>query len=129
MKYPDDNLVEKYFLLVLYPLHLYDPLSLVESHNPYYNFLLIADEGWMLYTDKLLKEYNGKLPVRGMHGYDSNGMNMHAIFYAYGPKFKSGFAIDTFELIHVYPILCELLGIKPYKDIDGNLEVLQSTLK
>ena len=98
-------------------------------HNPYYNFLLIADEGWMLYTQQLLKEYNGKLPVKGMHGYDSNSMNMHAIFYAYGPQFKSNMEIDTFELIHIYPMLCELLGIKPSADIDGTLEVLESTLK
>ncbi len=97
-------------------------------HNPYYNFLFIADEGWMLYTHDLLKEYNGKLPVKGMHGYDSNSMNMHAIFYAYGPQFKSNMLIDTFELIHIYPMLCELLGIKPYKDIDGKLKILQPIL-
>ena len=82
----------------------------------------------MLYTHDLLKEYNGKLPVKGMHGYDSNSMNMHAIFYAYGPQFKSNMLIDTFELIHIYPMLCELLGIKPYKDIDGKLKILQPIL-
>ena len=83
----------------------------------------------MLYTHKLLKEYNGKLPVKGMHGYDSDSMNMHAIFYAYGPQILNGIKIDTFELIHIYPMLCKLLGIRPYKDIDGNLEVLNSILK
>tara|TARA_B100000029_G_scaffold315475_1_gene307896 strand:+ start:1 stop:1194 length:1194 start_codon:yes stop_codon:yes gene_type:complete len=98
-------------------------------HNPFYDFLLIADEGWMMYSNKDIEKYNGKLPVKGMHGYDASSMNMHAIFYAYGPKFKSGFAIDTFELIHVYPILCELLGIKPYENIDGSLKVLQPILK
>ena len=98
-------------------------------HNPFYDFLLIADEGWMMYSNKDIGKYNGKLPVKGMHGYDASSMNMHAIFYAYGPKFKSGFAIDTFELIHVYPILCELLGIKPYENIDGSLKVLQPILK
>ncbi len=98
-------------------------------HNPVYDFLLIADEGWMMYSNKDIEKYNGKLPVKGMHGYDSNGMNMHAIFYAYGPKFKSGFTIDTFELIHVYPLLCELLRINPYNDIDGDLKILQPTLK
>ena len=98
-------------------------------HNPVYDFLLIADEGWMMYSDKDIEKYNGKLPIKGMHGYDSNSINMHAIFYAYGPKFKSGFTIDTFELIHIYPILCELLGIKPYENIDGSLKVLQSILK
>ena len=34
---------------------------------------LIADEGWMLYKYNLLKEYDGKLPVNGMHGYHSDG--------------------------------------------------------
>ena len=82
----------------------------------------------MLYTHKLLKEYNGKLPVKGMHGYDSNSMNMHAIFYAYGPRFKSGYKMETFELIHIYPMLCKLLDINPYKNIDGKLNVLQGIL-
>ena len=63
-----------------------------------------------------------------MHGYDSNSMNMHAIFYAYGPQFKSNMQIDTFELIHIYPMLCELLNIKPYKDIDGKLSILEKVL-
>jgi len=54
---------------------------------------------------------------------------MHAIFYAYGPKFKRGIQIDTFELIHIYPILCEILGIRPYKNIDGKLEVLKPIFK
>jgi len=98
-------------------------------NNSLYDFLLIADEGWMMYTYNDFEEYNGKLPVKGMHGYNPNGINMHAIFYAYGPKFKKGIQIDTFELIHIYPMLCELLGIDPYKDIDGKLEVLKQILK
>ena len=63
-----------------------------------------------------------------MHGYDSNSLNMHAIFYAQGPKLKKGLKIDTFELIHIYPLLCELLDIDPYNDIDGKLEVLKPIL-
>ena len=83
----------------------------------------------MLYTHNLLEEYDGKLPVKGMHGYLSDSMNMHAIFYAYGPKFKRGLQIDTFELIHIYPMLCEILGITAYKDINGKLDVLQPILR
>jgi len=98
-------------------------------HNQYYNFLFIADEGWMLYTHNLLEEYDGKLPVKGMHGYLSDSMNMHAIFYAYGPQFKHNMQIDTFELIHIYPMLCKLLDISPYKDINGKLDVLQPILR
>ena len=98
-------------------------------NNPIYDFLLIADEGWMMYTNDHLEEYDGKLPIKGMHGYNPDNMNMHAIFYAYGPRFKKAMEIDTFELIHIYPILCELLEISPYKDIDGRLEVLKPILK
>ena len=36
-----------------------------------------------------------------------------------------GMYIDTFELIHIYPMIYELLGILPYKDIDG--EILYKT--
>ena len=98
-------------------------------HNPMYDFLLIADEGWMMYKDEHIEEYNGKLPVKGMHGYLSDNINMHAIFYTYGPRFKKGITIDTFELIHIYPMLCELLDIAPYTDIDGKLEVLKPILR
>ena len=98
-------------------------------HNPMYDFLLVADEGWMMYKNEHIEKYNGKLPVKGMHGYLSDNINMHAIFYTYGPRFKKGIEIDTFELIHIYPMLCELLKISPYEDIDGKLEVLKPILR
>ena len=81
-----------------------------------------------MYKYEHIEEYKGKLPVKGMHGYNADSMNMHAIFYAYGPLFKSGIQIDTFELIHIYPMLCKLLQIEPYKDIDGKLEILEPIL-
>ena len=83
----------------------------------------------MIYQNKHINKYNGKLPVKGMHGYKSDSLNMHAIFYAYGPLFKKNMKIDTFELIHIYPMICELLKITPYNDIDGTLEVLKPILK
>ena len=97
--------------------------------NSMYNFLLIADEGWMMYKNEHLTEYNDELPVKGMHGYLPDSMNMHAIFYAFGSSFKKSIQIDTFELIHIYPMICELLGINPYQDIDGKLDVLKPILK
>lgn len=98
-------------------------------HNPLYDFLLVADEGWMIYDNDYLKKYKNKLPVIGMHGYYSDYKNMHSIFYAYGPRFKSGYEIDTFELIDIYPLLCDILDIKPNEDIDGNLKVLKNILR
>jgi len=98
-------------------------------HNSLYDYLLIADEGWMMYKNNHIEEYNGKLPVKGMHGYNSDYMNMHAIFYAYGSRFKENYKIKTFELIHIYPLLCEILGVDSNDNIDGDLKILKSILK
>ena len=103
--------------------------SKLHYNNDFFDYLLIAEEGWMIYTKEHLERYENKLPIVGMHGYVSDNMNMHAIFYAYGSQFKKGMNIDTFELIHIYPLLCELLNIPPYKDIDGKLDVLKNILK
>ena len=108
------------------------PSSLNEKlhyDNSFYDYLLVADEGWMIYKNEHLEEYKRQLPVKGMHGYFSDNINMHAIFYAFGASFKKSIEIDTFELIHIYPMLCELLEIIPYEDIDGSLDVLKPILK
>ena len=97
--------------------------------NPLFDYILLADEGWMIYDSNIFKKYNGKLPVKGMHGYDSNQMNMHAIFYAYGPKIKENLKIETFELIHIYPLICNILNIPEYDDIDGSIDILKPILR
>ncbi len=89
-------------------------------------FVLVADEGWLILTKA--EEYKSN----GTHGYDPAVKNMHGIFYAMGPQIKSNYKIGTFENIHVYPLICELLGIKPYADApdapEGRLEVLEEIL-
>ena len=54
---------------------------------------------------------------------------MHGIFHANGPIFKEGLEIDTFELVHIYPLLCEILNISPHIDHEGSIEVLKGILK
>lgn len=64
------------------------------------------------------------------HGFDPfTSLEMHGVFYAVGPKIKPGVKVPTFENVHVYPLLMELLGIKPLDKIDGDLKVLQEVLK
>ena len=90
------------------------------------DFVLVADEGWLIVTKD--KPYIAK----GTHGYDPIVKNMHGIFYAKGPGIKSNYKIGSFENIHVYPFICELLGIKPYADApdapEGRLEILEEIL-
>jgi predicted AlkP superfamily pyrophosphatase or phosphodiesterase len=65
----------------------------------------------------------------GVHGYDPIIEDMHGIFYAKGPAFKNGIRTASFENIHVYPLICQILGIPIPDDIDGTIEKLSSILK
>lgn len=95
------------------------------------DMLILADEGWFITTEKDF--LNKKRKPLGMHGYDSVNRSMHGIFYAYGPSFKVGKVIDSFENIHIYPIICEILDIEPYIDPSGKHDwknnVKESVLK
>ena len=77
------------------------------------DYLIVADLGWSLTTTQKLMQ--SKSFPGGMHGYDSNYLEMHGIFFANGPSFKSGIRIDSFENINLYPIICKTLEIPPYK--------------
>ena len=53
---------------------------------------------------------------------------MQATFIAHGPAFKRGFVADPFENIHVYELMCKILGLKPAKN-DGDLSRVKDMLK
>lgn len=40
-------------------------------------------------------------------------MDMKTIFRAVGPSFKAGLEVEPFESVHVYELMCRLLGIVP----------------
>jgi hypothetical protein len=63
------------------------------------------------------------------HGWDPNAKAMQGIFFAVGPAFKEHARIPTFENIHVYPLLLEVLGLHQRVPIDGHLENLQGALR
>lgn len=66
--------------------------------------------------------------VFGHHGFDTNLKEMHGIFYAQGPAIQSGAVSPSIKNIHVYPLMCEILGLDIPKDIDGNLNQLKNIL-
>ena len=65
----------------------------------------------------------------GQHGFDPVNKEMHGIFYANGPAFKKGHNIRSFKNIHIYPIMCHILGLQTSNKIDGNLDQLINILK
>ncbi|MCB0675292.1 MAG: alkaline phosphatase family protein [Saprospiraceae bacterium] len=66
---------------------------------------------------------------KGEHGFPPKNPDMHGIFYAFGPAFREGLTIPAFENIHIYPLVCEILGLDTPEEVDGRLEVLQPILK
>jgi len=72
---------------------------------------------------------NGIKPDIGQHGFDPSIEDMHAIFYAYGPQFKTRLKINAFENVNVYPLIAKILGLTYANKIDGKEKVLKSVLK
>ncbi|MBL7700680.1 MAG: alkaline phosphatase family protein [Ferruginibacter sp.] len=78
---------------------------------------------------KVLSSYTTKRINPGAHGFDPAIKKMHATFYAWGPQIKSGKTIGTFENIHVFPLVCNLLGLNYTEPIDGDPGVLKKIIR
>jgi len=87
------------------------------------DIVAVADSSWSLRWNPPSSQYTG-----GTHGYDNANKDMHAIFYAIGPAFKSGYIHPGFDNIDIYSLITEILGLIP-ADVDGTLEHVQSLLK
>jgi len=91
---------------------------------------LIPDYGYyFLPKARIELIYKNKVKTIGVHGYDSKYEDMHGIFYANGPAFKNEYMLPPVKNIHIYPLMCEILGLKLPKTIDGDLNQVKSVLK
>jgi predicted AlkP superfamily pyrophosphatase or phosphodiesterase len=77
---------------------------------------------------KVLSGYTNRISP-GAHGFDPAMKEMHAVCYAWGPQIKKGKTIPSFENIHVYPLVCQLLGLTYSQKIDGNPKVLKKIMR
>jgi len=92
------------------------------THVRTHDISMVADPGWTF--------VNAKYPdaIGGAHGYDNNLKDMHAIFYAAGPAFKSNYTHPTFENVNLYVLFAEILNIKPV-ETDGSMSNVEQMLK
>lgn len=72
---------------------------------------------------------SGQKGPLGTHGFDPALPEMGAIFYAWGPAFKSGMVIPAFENINIYPLAASILRLQISNPVDGKLSVLKKVLK
>ena len=96
--------------------------------------LILPDLGYYLADERGIFRYQNssarfKTDVFGEHGFSPQYREMHGIFYANGPAIREGLKIERFENIHIYPMICQILGLPIPKDIDGKAEVLEPILK
>lgn len=92
---------------------------------------LLPEPGWHVATRanlaSLRKKYVEKGFLGGDHGYDPQYPEMHGIFIAHGPSFRRGVTLPATENVHVYALLCALLGVKPAVH-DGDDRLVQAAL-
>jgi predicted AlkP superfamily pyrophosphatase or phosphodiesterase len=118
-----------------------DDLSTTENYSDLTAFpqrkgdlLILPKEGFYL-TDvrgKMRYQNNAarfQTQVFGEHGFSPSYRDMWGIFYAKGPQIKEGLKVEPFQNIHIYPMLCRILGLPVPVGIDGKLEVLLPVLK
>ena len=88
------------------------------------DIFVTAENTWSVYFDEKSLEKSQK----GTHGYDNEEIDMHAIFYAYGPAFEEAYVAPTFTNVAVYSLLAKILELEA-APTDGNLDEVKGMLK
>lgn len=89
--------------------------------------IAIAEDGWHIMTRANVQREDD-LERGGTHGYDPRHRSMHGLFIAAGPQFRSGVVVPSFENVHIYELLCRVLGLRPASN-DGDLAVTRGFLR
>lgn len=98
------------------------------------DLLILPEPGYYLATPSDRVKYQNRSALFGTdtfgeHGFSPTHKDMQGIFYAVGPRIREGLRIAPFENIHVYPLVCELLGLDVPEEVEGKIEVLNPILK
>jgi predicted AlkP superfamily pyrophosphatase or phosphodiesterase len=90
----------------------------------------VADEGWSLMRRASVRDAFARnlRRVGGNHGYDPHVKSMQGLFVAAGPAFRGDAVVPPFENVHVYALMCRVLGIEPAPN-DGDPDALLQLLR
>ncbi|MFQ5703764.1 MAG: ectonucleotide pyrophosphatase/phosphodiesterase [Gemmatimonadales bacterium] len=87
----------------------------------------MADVGWSIsshgYYDSRPERFEG-----GSHGWDNQALSMGALFVASGPAFRRSVVVPPFQNIHIYDLVCHILGLTPAPN-DGSLDSVRVMLQ
>jgi predicted AlkP superfamily pyrophosphatase or phosphodiesterase len=88
--------------------------------------LLLLDDHWLI-EERARWSATWARTNKGSHGWDPATANMGALFIASGPAFRSGVEFPDVANIHVYNLLCAVLGIKPTAN-DGDQRLVHAAM-
>jgi predicted AlkP superfamily pyrophosphatase or phosphodiesterase len=90
--------------------------------------LVAVDEGWNLRVERAdADEGAPRRPPLGMHGYDPKLRSMHGFLVARGPGFAADARVGRIANLHLYELMCHLLGIEPAAN-EGRLRAVRRLL-
>lgn len=93
------------------------------KHRRIGQIIALADEGWTVVVNRDFTSI-----FAGSHGYDPKLPSMHGIFLARGPAFAIGKSVPSFENIHIYELMCHILGLTPAPN-DGSFDKVKNLLR
>ena len=86
----------------------------------------IAADGWTITSRGQMDEWQrAARRMGGNHGYDPRNRSMHGLFIASGSQFAIGARLPAFENVHLYEMMCRVLGIAPSPN-DGRADATAS---
>ena len=74
--------------------------------------VVLMEKGWYARSSKMSTNLTEGM-IKGGQGYSTEDEDMYPFLIARGPAFKKNFSSDSFKLLDIYPMICEILGIKP----------------
>ena len=91
---------------------------------------LVPEKGYYFSTEKgIAARIEKNIVTTGVHGFETDFTDMHGIFYAKGPAFKTDKEVPSVKNIHIFPLMCKVLDLEIPTAIDGNLNALESVLR
>ena len=88
--------------------------------------VVIMEEGWTLATSIFTRALIQR--EWGEHGWDPDLPSMKALFVIVGPGIRAGHTIPEVESIDVYPMMTELLELKPADGLDGRPDRIRAAV-
>jgi predicted AlkP superfamily pyrophosphatase or phosphodiesterase len=94
------------------------------------DIVVVMDESWVLTAPRRAQAGPAPAPApaapsrpradrRGAHGWDNAFPSMRALFLILGPGIRQGAITPDVQNVDVYPLMTELLGLRPAAGIDG----------